>query len=1139
MSKQGKRSSAKLVAWAVALCMILGVLSPTLMYAQVSVGTDIDGHWAQAQIERWIERGIVKGYEDGTFKPENPIKRCEFAALMNRTFGFVEKAKVDFSDIEGTEWFVGDIAKAVAAGYMIGDAGGTFRPDDPIARQEAALVLARIYELKDQGKKHLFKDSDEIASWSHWAVMAVVDAGLMEGYPDGTFGPKNPIKRSETVTVLDRLVAEIFTEKGVYGKEDARMTIAGNAHVLADGVEIQNAKITGDLLIAQSVGDGTVILDNVTVDGNVKVQGGGKESIILKDSKIGSLEVVKKDVRIVIIGSTQVAKAYVKAPSTIVQEEVEGEGIAVLTIEELIGEGVVTLSGNFEEVRITGEDANVVIPEGQVENLYIEAPEVVVELGSDATIVNLVVDEPAEVTGTGSITNATINASGTVIEPEPENITIPEGVTAVIAGEEVVGGEEPAAPPVGSVFVPVSAISVNPTTMTLYAGGATGKITATVKPSNATNKNVTWSSSNTEVATVANGVVTPEAQGEAIITATSAADSSKKASCTVTVEEPIAAAFEETGNVGIAPDTAGDAAGNIYAEFKLVAEGTEISLAEGNVEYIKVKVGDGGWANLTPNTDATLWFNVEAATGLRTFEVKTKGEDANVYVATLDWKEEINNVSFTATGREGTRPETEDAYVEFEILVDSQRVSLAEGAVKLIAQKADGKWVELEPNTDETLWFKKDKATGTYEFFVVTSAGVMYKATLEWPGEGVYDALAEVNGVEAGANYGQNERKAMRQALEKNEKILGLDLTEYNKITVEGRKDAVGWDLLANRPAEGYTVETLQSMLDEIVLTRQTTEASLNMVNAAESLTDIGFATMLLDRFKAAKDENYTIHSGLQVTDKITMLEDLVGRYNRLGDDGKAAVLAKIIEKRPADGFGRSQATTDALAAALTEVETEINARLKITSVTIADNTAYASTAAGEGNTVRVLGYGVGINLDANNSGKKVSDTTSIVIELYKDKTLLGQQIFKGFEKHANASTISGTIDAGGQYVATSWENSWSAKIDEIPTRAVAIVQYTDGIATAEKSLSFTDTKIFEAAEAVYALFTNPLDDVDELVLADGVTQGKISAASTLVEAVSGGSSHKTLFGEMITKANSLLNPDQGSEDNEETGNGQ
>ncbi len=168
----------------------------------------------------------------------------------------------------------------------------------------------------------------------------------------------------------------------------------------------------------------------------------------------------------------------------------------------------------------------------------------------------------------------------------------------------------------------------------------------------------------------------------------------------------------------------------------------------------------------------------------------------------------------------------------------------------------------------------------------------------------------------------------MRTALEANAAVLGINLTEYNKITVDGRKDAVGWDLLANRPEGGYTVASLQSMLDEIVLTRQTTEASLNMVNAVESLSDIEFATMLLERFKAAEDENYTIHSGLQVADKIEMLEDLVDRYATLNPEGKAAVLAKIIEKRPADGFGRSQATTDALAAALAEVEEEQDAKV-------------------------------------------------------------------------------------------------------------------------------------------------------------------------------------------------------------------
>lgn len=214
--------------------------------------------------------------------------------------------------------------------------------------------------------------------------------------------------------------------------------------------------------------------------------------------------------------------------------------------------------------------------------------------------------------------------------------------------------------------------------------------------------------------------------------------------------------------------------------------------------------------------------------------------------------------------------------------------------------------------------------------------------------------------------------------------------------------------------------------------------------------------------------------------------------------------------------------------------QTTINERLEITSVSIADNTAYASTAAGEGKTVRVLGYGVCINLDANSSGKKISDTTSIVVELYKGETLLGQQTFNatGYSKHGDKSATSGTIDAGGQYKATSWDNSWSAKIDEIPDKAVAKVQYKDGIATAEMALSFTDeqTKIFYAAEAVYALFVDPFADIDNLQLKNDVDETKINTASVLVNEVFDSSSHKTLFAQMIEKANALLKPDQGEE---------
>src|ERR1035437_5004226 len=84
------------------------------------------------------------------------------------------------------------------------------------------------------------------------------------------------------------------------------------------------------------------------------------------------------------------------------------------------------------------------------------------------------------------------------------------------------------------VSIAVSGVSVSPTTMSLTAGGATGTITAYIEPSNASNKNVTWSSSNTAVATVVAGVVTPLIAGTATITATTA-DGGKTATCAVTV----------------------------------------------------------------------------------------------------------------------------------------------------------------------------------------------------------------------------------------------------------------------------------------------------------------------------------------------------------------------------------------------------------------------------------------------------------------------------------------------------------------------------------------------------------------------------------------------------------------------------
>ncbi|WP_461671148.1 S-layer homology domain-containing protein, partial [Mycobacterium tuberculosis] len=66
--------------------------------------TDIKGHEAEAEIQEWLDKGIVKGYMDQTFRPDNEISRAEFVALVNRAFRYMNQEKVDFKDLKPTDW---------------------------------------------------------------------------------------------------------------------------------------------------------------------------------------------------------------------------------------------------------------------------------------------------------------------------------------------------------------------------------------------------------------------------------------------------------------------------------------------------------------------------------------------------------------------------------------------------------------------------------------------------------------------------------------------------------------------------------------------------------------------------------------------------------------------------------------------------------------------------------------------------------------------------------------------------------------------------------------------------------------------------------------------------------------------------
>jgi alpha-tubulin suppressor-like RCC1 family protein len=168
---------------------------------------DISGHWAEKEINDWTSKGLIAGYEDSTFKPDNPITRAEFIALVNRSFNIKNTAQINFSDVKPSDWYYSDIQKAKAAGFISGYEDNTMRPNKSITRQEAASIISRLLNLKNTDSSGIsnFKDAGKISDWAKGAISSVVKQGYMGGYPDNTFKPENFITRAETVVVLNRV----------------------------------------------------------------------------------------------------------------------------------------------------------------------------------------------------------------------------------------------------------------------------------------------------------------------------------------------------------------------------------------------------------------------------------------------------------------------------------------------------------------------------------------------------------------------------------------------------------------------------------------------------------------------------------------------------------------------------------------------------------------------------------------------------------------------------------------------------------------------------------------------------------------------------------------------------------------------
>lgn len=343
--------------------------------------SDTVGHYAAGVIKTWSGYGVLKGYEDGTFRPDGTITRAELAAVLDRVMGYQDAAENTFADLPAERWYTACLLRLAEQGIFGGDEDKKMNPEAPITRQETFAAMARALALEESQEPAGFADDDTISDWAKGYVSAMKQAGYIEGDRKGNIRAGDPITRAEVVTILNKMAAGFVNADGTY-TEDCK----GNLFVNAKDVTLKDMTVDGDLIVTDGVADGDVYLDKVTVKGDIILRGCGENSFHILPGT---------DVKNIIV--TKTTKGIIR----LVNES--GKTIPMIYVND--GKAGVTLDGDKLGDVVIACDAPVTISAKSVKTVSVNKnAKVTVEKGT--TVSKMIVGKTAA--------NATVTVSGKV-----------------------------------------------------------------------------------------------------------------------------------------------------------------------------------------------------------------------------------------------------------------------------------------------------------------------------------------------------------------------------------------------------------------------------------------------------------------------------------------------------------------------------------------------------------------------------------------------------------------------------------------------------------------------------------------------------------------------------------------------------
>ncbi|CCQ94125.1 hypothetical protein CULT_170008 [[Clostridium] ultunense Esp] len=172
--------------------------------------TDVKGHWAEAAIMEGVAKGFVNGYPNNTFHPDGMVTRAEFAVMIGKALGLAgDEGNLSFNDLPSIPtWSRTYVAGAVEKGVINGYSDGTFKANNPISRVEMAVMIVRALGLPaNDGAMLTFSDANRIPAWAKGAVAAAVENGLIQGRSGNRFDPAAYTTRAEATSVILKALA--------------------------------------------------------------------------------------------------------------------------------------------------------------------------------------------------------------------------------------------------------------------------------------------------------------------------------------------------------------------------------------------------------------------------------------------------------------------------------------------------------------------------------------------------------------------------------------------------------------------------------------------------------------------------------------------------------------------------------------------------------------------------------------------------------------------------------------------------------------------------------------------------------------------------------------------------------------------